>query len=366
LGQLNHSLARAPDFLLHGIHRAYPKKKLMKKYPLLVACMMLLALSSFAQTSKEKISTAHIDSLKEAYWDDVALKYPIFRQGFLSTDIIGSGNTEAYLHGNPLFKGKINIVREQGNFNIPLTYWGKNSLVASVNFQNQHFDVNPTQVYNPQFPFKDMSIDKGIVGFALTYTRRDSLFNLPVVYNGTVAGFTDDYSSVKKINYQGTITFPFRHTANSSMSLGLAVIIDPSTPSPVLPVFYYWHKYDNNLELFIDIPTRISLRKQLSSNTWASFGTQMSGSFVFFNIDEPALPQNDTYSTFELKTGPTFEYLVSKKIVLGVSGGLFSTLTSKEFKQNTNPNDYFGKNNNSSVPYVNFTVSFLPFFRTNK
>jgi hypothetical protein len=340
----------------------------MKNLIVILITGILLHLSKlgFGQTAKKPISKQKADSLKEVYETDLAIKYPLFRQGFLSTDVIGSGNTNAYLYGNPLFKGKIKIIREQGNFNIPLTMWGKNSLVGSVNFQNQHFDITPTQNYNSQFPLKYDSFDKAIVGFALTYTRRDSLFNQPVVYNGTISGYTDESSSVKKVNYQGTITFPLRHTATSSLSLGVAIIIDPSTPSPVLPVFYYWHKYDNNLELFVDIPQRISLRKQLGDNAWASFGTQISGSFLFFSLEEPTVPQNDTYATFELKTGPTFEYLVSKKVILGVSGGIFSTLTSRDFKQNTNPNDYFIRNSNSSVPYINFTVSFLPFFKTNK
>ena len=339
----------------------------MKKItPLIILVILLMASSSFGQSTKQEIDKRKADSLKDIYLTDAAIKYPLFRQGFLSTDIIGNGNTNAVLYGNPLYKGKIRIVREQGNFNIPLTVFGKNSLTASVNFQNQHFNISNIQDLNPKFTFKNMNFDKAIVGFALTYTRRDSLLNMPVVYNGTVSGYTDQFSSVKKVNYQGTVTFPIRHNATSSLSFGIAIIIDPSTPSPVLPVFYYWHKYDNNLELFLDVPQRIAVRKQLSSNTWASFGTQLSGSFFFFNLDQPPLPQNNTYATFELKTGPSFEYLVSKKVLLGVSGGLFSTITSREFKQNTNPNDYFIKNNNSSVPYINFSISFLPFFRTNK
>jgi len=343
----------------------------MKNFSILILTFTLLHFPglSFGQataTTKPTTSEAKSDSLKNAYITDAALKYPIFRQAYLSTDVMGTGNTNAFLYGDPLFKGKIKIVREQGNFNVPLTAWGKNSLVGSVSFQNQHFDITPTQNYNAQFPIKYANIDKAVVGFALTYTRKDSLFDLPVIYNGTVSGYTDQASAIKKVNYQGTVTFPLKHTENTSLSLGVVVIIDPSTPSPVLPVFYYWHKYDNDLELFVDIPTRISLRKQITENTWASFSSQLSGSFLFFNLDEPSVPQNDTYATFELKTGPSFEYLVSKKVILGVSGGIFSTLTSKDFKQNTNPNDYFIKNNNSSVPYVNFTISFLPFFRTNK
>lgn len=340
----------------------------MKNITLIVFSFILYVGTGFGQTTAPDTKQKKIDSLKAAFLDNYAMRYPILRQGAISTDVIGSANTNSLLYGNPLFKGKISIVREKANFNIPITRWGKNSVVASFNYINQHFDISHVQSFNPQFPVQDSKFSKAAVGFSVTYSRADSLFNKPVIYSGTVSGFTDQLSAIERVNYIGSIVFPLSRTATTSYSLGLVVIIDPSTPSPVLPVFSYWHKFQtSDLELYVDLPTRVSLRKQLSPKSWASFGTELGGTFSFLSLNNQSIvPQDDTYSTLELKTGPTFEYMVSKKIIFGVTGGMFSTLTSRVFKRNTSANDYFIRNNNSSAPFVNFTISFLPFFRTNK
>jgi hypothetical protein len=346
----------------------YINIKKMKNLTLIISFLIFYVSTGFGQTTSPDPRQKKIDSVKEAYLDGYAIRYPILRQGSISTDVIGSANTNSLLYGNPLFTGKVSIVREKANFNIPLTRWGKNSLVASINYINQHFDIDHVQSFNPRFPVQDSKFDKAAVGFSVSYSRADSLFNKAVIYSGTVSGFTDQLSAIQRVNYIGSIVFPLSHTATTSYTLGLVVIIDPSTPSPVLPVFSYWHKFQaSDLELYVDLPTRISLRKQLSPKSWASFGTELGGTFSFLSLNNQSIvPQDDTYSTLELKTGPTFEYMVSKKIIFGVTGGMFSTLTSRVFKRNTSANDYFIRNNNSSTPFVNFTISFLPFFRTNK
>ncbi|WP_158796419.1 hypothetical protein [Pedobacter sp. L105] len=338
----------------------------MKNTTLLICITALIQTSAIAQTLP-KTKEEKADSVKSVYLDDIATRYPILRQGAISTEVLATGNSNSELYGNPLYKGKIQIVRERANFNVPISKWVKNSLLGSVNYLEQHFEINHVQDFNPQVPIYNQSFNKRTVGVSLTYSRNDSLFNTPVIYSGTIAGYTDQFSSVQRLNYAGTITFPLKHTATTSYSLGLVVIIDPSTPSPVLPIFSYWHKFQtDDLELYIDLPTRALIRKQLSARAWATFGTELSGSFAFFKLDQPQVPHDDTYSTLELKTGPSFEYKISQKVIIGVNGGLFSTLTARMFERNTNPNDYFIRNRNNSVPYANITLSFLPFLRTSK
>ncbi|MGY0034858.1 hypothetical protein [Pedobacter sp. NJ-S-72] len=51
------------------------------------------------------------------------------------------------------------------------------------------------------------------------------------------------------------------------------------------------------------------------------------------SFNQPSMPRDAVHSTTELKTGPTFEYKVSKKFLFGVSAGLFTTLSSRIFEQ---------------------------------
>lgn len=232
---------------------------------------------------------------------------------------------------------------------------------------NQHYKLDQVQDFNPQFPVKDMNFNRQTVGFAITFSHRDSLFHTPVIYGSTLAGLTDQLSTVEKVSYLGSIIFPLKRTANNAFTIGIAVILDRSSVIPVLPVFSYWHKFgDSQTELFVDLPTRVSLRRQLTPNSWVSFGTELTSSYSFFSLNQPPLPQDVSSTQVELKTGPSYEYRVTKKLILGVYGGLFSTVDSRLAKRTDSWNTYFIQNKNSTTPYVNFTISFLPFFRQGK
>jgi hypothetical protein len=324
------------------------------------------AMTEAQQKVRDSIRTADPDkdSARIAYLDKAALAYPIFRQGALSTEFIGQGNTSADLFGNRLYKGKVDLTREKANVNIPISRWGKNSLVGSFSYLDQHYNVSQVQAYNPDFPIRNMDFTKPTFGFSVTYTRHDSLFNRPVVYNLTPGIFSDQLSTVRKLNFIGSALFELKRTANDALLVGFAVIADPSSPIPVVPVVFYWHKFgQSHTELFVDLPTRVQLRSQLSKNSWLAFGSDLTNNFAFYSLNQPLLPQHVSYTSIELKTGPSYEYRLSKKIILGAYGGLFSTLDSRLFKGNDNWNNYIVRNHNSSVPFVNFTISFLPFLK---
>jgi len=218
-----------------------------------------------------------------AYLEKVAISYPLFRQAALSTEVIGNANTTGDLFGNPLYKGKVNMTREKADFNLPFAAWGKNSLVGSFSYINQHYNITQVQDYNAQVPVKNMNFNTRTLGFSLSYTRLDSLFNQPVIYSGTVASFTNQLSSIQKVSYVGAVIFPIKHSDNDVFKVGLVVIIDPSSFFPVLPLFSYWHKFEaSNTELFIDLPSRIALRRQLTQNSWLTLSTEQTTTFFIF------------------------------------------------------------------------------------
>nr|WP_067058273.1 hypothetical protein [Mucilaginibacter sp. L294] len=331
----------------------------------LIAAILSSAVSTtFAQTAKELATKHMVDSLKMAALSDYATRYPFLRQGFLATDITGGRNVKAELNGKDLYAGEMNITRVRASFNIPLAQWGKNTVTGTVSYQQTHFDTHDIQSYSPQFTAKDQSITKNAVGFTASYSHSDSLFNHPVNFGGSISGLTDEFSSIKRINYLGNISVPIKRSQYSSLTVGLVVIIDPSAVAPVVPFISYWHKYKNSdWELFVDLPQRIVVRKQLTKKSWVFLGSELGGSLYFFDLNQPNLPQNAIYSAMEIRSGATFEYLVTKKLVLGVSSGLYSTASPRLFDHNDKPSDYFAKINGGSAPYINFSLSFLPFIK---
>ncbi len=340
----------------------------MKTLPFLLITLTCFTLqSTLAQSPKEAAMKRMLDSIKLAALSGYATKYPMLRQGAFAVDIIGSRQVKGELNGNDLFEGKTGISRIRSNFNIPLAQFGKNIVAGTVSYQQIHFTTNGVKIYQPDFAAVDQSLTKQTVGFTVSFTRLDSLFNRPISYSGSLSGLTNEFSSIKRLNYIGNIIYSVSRTPTSSWAVGLAVVIDPSSVAPVVPFVSYWHHYKNSdLDLFIDMPSRIALRKQLSSKSWASLGSELGGNLYFFDLNQASLPQNAVYSAIDLRTGLTLEYMLTKKLVVGVSGGMYTLARSTMFDNNAKTSDYFFRTNGGTVPYLSVSLSLLPFLKSWK
>ncbi|RAJ33090.1 DUF6268 family outer membrane beta-barrel protein [Pedobacter cryoconitis] len=337
------------------------------KYKTLFYFHILIAACSTAnaQTARKAAAIKRMtDSLTMEGLSAFAMRYPQLRQAYFATDFIGKADVKAELNGKDLYEGKMNMTRIRSNFNVPISNWGKNVVTGTIGYQQQHFKTTEIKSYDPRFSTADLSETKSTVSLSASFGRSDSIFNKLIFYGLGISGVTDELSSIKRLNYIGSISVPIKRNETSALTIGLVVIIDPSAIIPAVPIVSYWHKYKaSNVELFIDFPSRVVLRKQFTKKTWATVGSELGGSLLFFNLDQPSLPRNSIYTNAEVRTGLTFEYLVTKKLILGMSGGLFTTTPSRMFDRNDKPDDYFFKAKNGSAPYLTFSVSFLPFLK---
>lgn len=325
---------------------------------------VLSALATLAQTTRDQIRARMIDSIKMAAISEYATRYPLLRQGVITTDFIGNRDIKGELLGNDLFEGKTNITRIRSNFNVPVASWGKNLITGTISYQQIHFDTKEIKSFHAEFPATDQSATKSTVGFTASFSRSDSLFNHQINYSGSVSGFTDELTSIKRFNYLGSVTVPVSRTRNHSWTVGMILIIDPSAVTPVLPVISYWHKFSkSDWDLYVDLPSRIVVRKQLTKRSWVFLGSELGGNLYFFDINKAPLPQHSIYSTIDLKTGATLEYMVTKKLVIGASGGIYTAARSRLTEKNGRIDDYFYRTSNGSAPYLSLSISFLPFLK---
>jgi hypothetical protein len=330
----------------------------------LQAILFLLSIGKLsAQTDRAAMNKKMADSMRLAYLSAAAIRYPILRQAFVSSDLMGAVDLSGKLNGNILFKAKAQLNRTRTNFNLPLVQWGKNTLTISVSYLNQRTGLEQVAGYDTEVPVRNSTINTATLGLSASYTRVDSLFHHAVIYSATVTGLTNELSAIRRVNEIAGVNIPIVRTATTAFSVGLYYINDPTIPTHVLPFVSYWHAFQTEkIQFFADLPYRISLKKQLSERSWISVGTELSGSESFLSL-ENGLPQNAISSTLECKTGPTFEHLLGKKIILGISGGLFSTLSSRIFRQGGTPADYFMNSSSNSTSFINVSISFLPFLK---
>ena len=300
-----------------------------------------------------------------AYLSEAAIQYPILRQGFISSDVIRTGNIKSRLRGDDFFEAKSQVTRMRANFNLPVEKKKKNIISANVNYLFQRVDLNQVSNYNPQTPVRSNVTNSSTIALTLSYNRVDSLFGHQVIFSANISGVTDQLSSIRRVNELVGITVPIVKTGATVFRVGLFYINDPTLPTHLVPLITYSHKFQTgNLQFFADLPSRVLLKKQLSEKSWLSIGTELTGTQTFMSFNTPSMPRDAIHSITELKTGPAFEYKVSKKIMFGISAGLFTTLSSRIFEQGQAPSTYFIENKRNSTPYANFTISFLPFLKS--
>jgi len=110
---------------------------------------------------------------------------------------------------------------------------------------------------------------------------------------------------------------------------------------PVSSLFTYRHRFKNNIEANIGLPTGMNLRKEVSERLWLTLGNTISGSLAFLNINSPNLPNNANYTTIDLKNGIGAEYRVGKKMIFGINSGILTPISSRAFDRRKTTSDYF-------------------------
>lgn len=334
------------------------------KHCLLVSLLMIAVIPAMAQGSDARLQKKKIDSIKMTYLRQAAIRYTALRQAGITTDFMMHSTIRSELYGKELYNGEVQTTRIKAFLNLPVAGWGKNRVSAAINYQRQSIDISETVSLQPELPVTDMVVEKNTVSFLASYSRSDSLFKIPVLINGSIAVTTDENFRRSRINYIGLLAFQLVRKQHTAFNAGLMAILDPSSPVPVFPYMSLWHRFpQSGLELFVEPPSRIALRKQLSQNNSLSFGTEMVGLSAFSEFNKPTFPPDAIYASLELKTGFTYEHVFSRKVVVGLSAGMLSTLSSRLFDEDKPSKDYFIKNRIGSLPYVSVSVQLLPFIK---
>lgn len=306
-----------------------------------------------------------MDSIRSARIEDAALMYPRLRQLTIIHHSNAEGNIDSKLHGNEFFTGRIRSSRTSLNLNVPILTQKKNIVVASVGFVHQFIELSKITNYDSRFVVSQESVNIPMLNLAASVSRRDTILHIPVSFSASVGGlFNPDFTS-KQFRLLGLVTVPVIRRENTNMTVGVALTIDPAAVLPVLPIISYSHKFNSiNTDLFVDIPSRVALRKAVTKKNFVTVFSELTGNNSFFGITDPTplLPNRMNFSTVELKSGVLFEHRLTKKAVVSLSGGLNTTIRSKLIKVDGKQSEYVIKNKTPAMPYIQIGFSLLPFW----
>lgn len=331
------------------------------KINLLLIGMLLCSAGAYAQNMFSMASQHPADTNKsEAH--EHAIHFPSLRQAAVTVDLFGSGHFDSKLNGKDFASGKSRNARISSYFTVPISSWDGNVIGATIYHTENFFDVRnvANQLASPRVNTGNSS--KSTLGLSLNFSRTDAIFHTPVIYSAVFTGISDNLSTIRRFNFNGSVAFPLKHTADTYLSLGVLLLIDPSAPIPVLPVVNYFQKINNHgLQLAVDLPQGASIKQSLSRNAWVYLGSNYNTYASFYQSGNPSLPGRFSYNTIEVKSGPGFEYLLGKYVILGVSGGVNTTVSARTIAKGSRYNDPFIKTTGKSAPYGEFRISLLPF-----
>jgi hypothetical protein len=331
------------------------------KYKLIVPAMLLCSAGSYAQNMFNMASLHAADTLRSERQEQ-AIRYPSLRQGSVTVNGFGSGHFDSDADGKAFASGKSQNVRISSFCAIPITQWNGNAISATIYHNHQFFNISEVKGQSPETLPEKSNFSKSTLGLSLSFSRTGAIFHKPVVYAAVVTAITDELKSIKRFNFNGSIAFPVKHTADVSLSLGALLQIDPSAPFPVLPIVNYYRRLNySGLHLIVDLPQGVSLKQTLSKNALVYIGSTVNTFASFYETNNPSLPERFSYNTIEFKTGPGFEYLLGKYVMLGVSGGINTIASASIIAKGDNYKDAFIMNTNKATPFGEFRISFLPF-----
>jgi hypothetical protein len=331
------------------------------KINLIVTGLLFCSTGTYAQNMFSMSSLHPADTLRSESHEQ-ALRYPSLRQASVTIDLFSSGHFESKLNDKDFAGGESRNARISSFFSIPITSWNGNVIGATIYHTEQFFDIREVnnQLAAPQIHTGNIS--KSTLGLSLNFSRTDAIFHTPVIYSVVLTGLSDNLKTIKRFNFNGSIAFPLKRTADEYLSLGALLQIDPSAPFPVLPIINYFRKLNNSgLQLIVDLPQGASLKQPLSSKAWIYLGATANTYASFYRSGDPALPKRFSFNTTEFKSGPGFEYLPGKYVVLGISGGIHSITSATTIAKGSKFNDAFSKTTGKSTPYGEFRISLLPF-----
>lgn len=331
------------------------------KINFLATAMLLCSSGAYAQNMFSMASQHPADTLRSEAQEQ-AIRFPSLRQAAVTADLFGSGHFDSKLNDGDFANGKSRHARISTYVTVPISSWNGNAIGVSIYHTENFFNVREAsnQLANPKVSTGSMS--KSTLGLSLNYSRTDAIFHTPVIYSAVFTGMSDNLKTIRRFNFNGSIAFPLKRTSNTYLSLGALVLIDPSAPLPVLPVINYFHKLNSHgLELIVDLPQGAMIKQSLFRNAWIYLGSNYNTYVSFYESGNPALPERFSYNTIELKSGPGFEYLLGKNLILGVRGGINSIASATAIEKGSRYNDHFIKTTYKSTPAAEFRISFLPF-----
>lgn len=291
-------------------------------------------------------------------------KFPTTRILDVQYEQLGPTNFDSKLFGNRFEKGRIESHdRLKVAINVPF-FSSKSKrfvLTSSLRYKYETYEFGDIYKVNSTIPFTREKEEIHFFAAALSATYIATLFNKPIIYNAT-ATVDGNQDNVQRVKGFVTANVVLKRTANTTITVGALVMLDPSSIIPLTPLFTYNHKFENSKwDVDFILPQRILFRRGLLENGRISLGTELNSESFYLNLNTESLKGVYELNQLELKSGITYEYRFSSKIIGMVKAGVNNVVSTRITEKGERTNRYVYDQKEDPQGYFRFGISYNPF-----
>lgn len=293
---------------------------------------------------------------------ELKAEFPSFRMFNIEYNQVGKTDFKSELQGEEFQKGELkNLKSVTVGVNLPVYKKKKLTITSSLIYKFNEFEFSNLDNISTTTSFNQ----NNLVTFhnfstAVSATYFSSLFKKPIIYNTSIIA-DGNQEGFERLKAMMGFSFIMKRTAQTTITLGAIVFVDPTSQIPFFPTFTYNYKFKNDTwDLDFIMPQRILLRKYVNKNSRISIGSTLGSNGFYVNIDNPNFPAVAEYSQLDINTGLIYEYRINPNFITTIKGGMSSFISSR-LTEKAQPNkDYFYKNEQNNRGYFNFGISYNP------
>lgn len=324
----------------------------------IIIYFILLLLSSLKVIGQEG------DPTMKGFIKGVKKNFPITRTFDLQYDQFGPTNYDSKLFGQNQEKGRFDSHnRLKLAVNLPI-YKSKSQRFVLTNtylYKYESYGFGDIYNFNSNANHTRSTQDFHYFAGALSATYVSSLFSKPIIYNSTIIVDANE-DNVQRVKGFITASLVLKKTTNTTITVGLLAIVDPSSIVPIAPLFTYNHQFvDSKWELDVVLPKSFFFRRSLLENGRISLGTEFDSENFYVNLKKPQLNGVYEVNSLELKSGITYEYHIDRKIIGTFKAGINNIISTRITEKGERTNKYIYENKQDPTAYFRIGLSYNPF-----
>ncbi|ASK29779.1 hypothetical protein CEY12_06505 [Chryseobacterium sp. T16E-39] len=226
-------------------------------------------------------------------------------------------------------------------------------LNAALNYRYTSMNTENNSFF---FPEENTKGDFHYHSEALSVTHISKLFNKIALYSAT-ASIDGSEQHFERVRGMLTGALILKANAKTKMTLGVAIMIDPSTQVPALPIFTYEHHFNNGWVADVILPKKVMMRKDVFSNGRISLGTEMdNNSFYLYRTD-----RRYEFRQLEINSGVIYEHNLGSNLIGSLKTGLRVMPRARIFDKEESFKNYIFETTSKPSFYFNVGISYNPF-----